>query len=156
MKKLALEKNKKRRIDGDDDDHDDHADDVKLNPEKKLAQCDLLSILPKPQHSTFGPTIKLDKILKMPEILPTTKSERISDTSEVLEVDVSKLVSEDRLIEKTVVEKPTGKISVAPKEKQKNQITYLAQLGKATELERKDQAAQSRFNKSAARAKYGW
>lgn len=151
LRKLSLDRTKKRRIDDEDDDRDE---DIKLNPEKKLAQCDLLSILPKPQNSTFGPTVKLDKILKMPETLPTSKADRVPDTNELVEIDIGKLISEDRPVETKVAEKV--KISVAPKEKQKNQITYLAQLGKATEIERKDQAAQSRFNKSAARAKYGW
>lgn len=157
LKKLALEKSTKRKI-LDDDDDDDIDNDTKLNPEKKIANGDLLSILPKPQNSSFGPTIKLDKILKAPQLLPTSKAESVSDTDgvvdDVVDVDVSKFIREDIIVEKPVVEK--SKIVVAPKEKQKNQITYLAQLGKATELERKDQAAQSRFNKSAARAKYGW
>lgn len=151
LNKLALDKGVKRRIDDNEDE-----DDNRLNPEKKLAaNCDLLSILPKPQNSSFGPTIKLEKLLKTPKALPTSKAERTqSDSTELLEVDIGKLVSEDRIIDSGIGEKP--KIVVDPKQKQKNQITYLAQLGKATEIERKDQQAQSRFNKTAARAKYGW
>lgn len=151
LNKLALEKGVKRRIDDNEDE-----DDNRLNPEKKLAEnCDLISILPKPQNSLFGPTVKLDKLLKTPKALPTSKAERTqSNSTDLLEVDIGELIKEDRVIDTGFVEE--SKIVVDPKEKQKNQITYLAQLGKATEIERKDQLAQSRFNKSAARAKYGW
>lgn len=159
----------------------------------------LLSMLPPPKNaSTFGPSIKLDKLLKFNHQATTTTTDSNEDSSSaplssrpkdpitllghrvednessairmgldgILEVDLSKDVGEARpssLKELTIERAWPGTTAAATivsakgsKEKQKNQIGYLAQLSKATELEQKERAAQSRANKAAARSKYGW
>lgn len=179
-KERALKKSRTRTQERDRSDNEDNSDDEdqsQLNQERLAARAKcttntLLSILPKPKNSSsFGPTVKLDKLLKLPEraddyssrtaAIPEEEdpAQRLGDDG-VMEVDVSKVVNDvtptvvkDLTVEKT---KPNAVIIPKGKERQKNQITYLAQLGKATELERKEQAALGRMNKAAARSKYGW
>lgn len=175
---------KKRKGDSDQDDSsEDYDNDLAISKQldttiTKSESNSLLSILPKPKKSSaFGPTIRIDKLLQMPEraddaqnaasIMSSSKKEveanlasRLTDDG-MIEVNVNKIVGElntDKIKELTVEKTSTSSHVIVPrgKEKQKNQITYLAQLGKATELERKEQAAQSRVNKAAARSKYGW
>lgn len=166
IKRLKVEPTKSRNSDSEDEDV------VQSQQERRLAkrsdQSSLLSILPRPKNSSaFGPTVKLDKLLKMPEIEdplnvaedPEEQVERITEDG-MVEVDVSKVVNDTSIsiVRDLTVErsKPDAVIVPKGKEKQKNQITYLAQLGKANELRRKEEAAQSRINKAAARSKYGW
>lgn len=122
----------------------------------------LVSLLPKPKNqSAFGPTIKLEDVLKLHK--PIDMKELILDKSkvttstcpesDVLEVDMKKIINSDTSYtthEELRPNLPKGK------EKQKNQITYLAKLSQANELELKEKAAESRANKFAARSKYGW
>lgn len=182
LKELAKERaSKKARIasdrdQSDDDDNSDEDQSSLLNQERLAARAkcssnSLLSILPKPKNSSsFGPTVRLDKLLKLPERADNNSrianipeeqdpAQRLGDDG-MMEVDVSKVVSDptpsivkDLTLERS---KPNTVILPKGKERQKNQITYLAQLGKATELERKEQAAVGRMNKAAARSKYGW
>lgn len=177
LKELARERSTKRpRLEDKNKDDDEESDSEELEQierERRMARAkttnnSLLSILPKPKNSSaFGPTIKLDKLLKLPERAEVDRAERVSANPAeklrddgMIEVDVSKVVSDvsQTLVKELTVEKIKSTPVVVPKgrEKQKNQITYLAQLGKATELERKEHAAQSRINKAAARSKYGW
>lgn len=140
-----------------------HSDDDETDEPTTSSKNSLLSILPAPKNaSPFGPTVKLDKLLKLPERVecrPENPTEILNEDG-IIEVDVNKVVGDvtPSLVKELTIEKATHSVGVIPKgrEKQKNQITYLAQLGKATELERKEQAAQSRINKAAARSKYGW
>lgn len=175
LKELAEERAAKRpRTEPQADSDSDDEESRKLEQERRLARLrntknTLLSILPEPKNSSaFGPTIQLDKLLKLPERVDGASDIQRSGESPVsqitrdgmIEVDVSKVVGDvtaDSIKELTVEKSKPGAI-VLPKgkEKQKNQITYLAQLGKARELEQKEQAAQSRINKAAARSKYGW
>lgn len=146
----------------DEDSEEEEDEDLKSEikqPKLKSESNSLLSILPKPKHSSFGPTVKLGELLKLPE-RPKEASqnsvpvERLTDDG-MIEVDVGKVV-DGTFVKDLTVEKSKPVTLPKGKEKQKNQITYLAQLSKATELERKEQAAQSRVNKAAARSKYGW
>lgn len=182
LKELARERATKRtraeveKSDSDRDEDEEEEEQEKLKKERYMAQAkcrnhSLLTILPSPKNSNaFGPSVKLEKLLKMPERANEASADDkqkldqdpicglIGDDT-MIEVDVSKIVGETNqtLIKELTVEKTISNVIVPKgKEKQKNQITYLAQLGKATELERKEQAAQSRLNKSAARSKYGW
>lgn len=133
----------------------------------------LLSMLPKPKKSNaFGPTVRLDKLLKMPEradiqtIKGFTEQEANEDATVtsgedgIFQVNLSKVLCDTApsAIKDLTIERSESNKIVVPKgkEKQKNQITYLAQLGKANELERKEQAALGRMNKAAARSRYGW
>lgn len=174
LKDLARERSLKRTRSGKDQieapsgdsdvETEDHDKSVKKH---KSTNSSLLSMLPEPKNSSaFGPTINLSKLLRLP-----TRAETLTNETEetdartvaedgMVEVDIAKVVAEsqpstlkDLTIEK---EKPSSVILPKGKEKQKNQITYLAQLSKATEIERKEQAAQGRANKAAARSKYGW
>lgn len=168
LKKPRLEK--PALDDADSEDEDEAPDDQ----ERKLAEAragssSLLSILPKPKNSSlFGPTVKLDKLLKLPERADDAAMmnkdreddavERLTDDG-MLEVDVSKVVAEANLnmVKDLTIEKSKPAVIIPKgKERQKNQITYLAQLGKANELERKEQAVLGKQNKAAARSKYGW
>lgn len=182
LKELARERGTKRprKKESEDSSSDDDEEKAKLNRERMLEQAkssnnSLLSILPKPKNSSaFGPTVKIGKLLKMPE-----RADQVSHTDHnqkqaaalesactridehgMVEIDVRNVVSDDigqSYIKELTVEKSKSTVIIPKgKEKQKNQITYLAQLGKATELERKEQAAQGRMNKAAARSKYGW
>lgn len=173
---LAKERGIKRLKDSQADKTDSESEDdeeTKMQRSKRLAGSksgtkSLLSLLPRPKHSSaFGPTVRLDKLLKMPErekVVQTSNSqedtvERLTEDG-LMEVDVSKVVGDVSLsqVKELTVEKMKPNAVIVPKgkEKQKNQITYLAQLGKANELRRKEEAAQSRINKAAARSKYGW
>lgn len=179
LKKLARERAlKKARTERDrseDEDSDNAEDQSELNEQRLAARAkcssnSLLSILPKPRNSSaFGPTVRLDKLLKLPERADDNSrviiqedqnpTQRVGEDG-MIEIDVSRVVGDvtpslikDLTVEKT---KPNAVIIPKGKERQKNQITYLAQLGKATELERKEQAAVGRMNKAAARSKYGW
>lgn len=188
LKELAREKGAKRprlepikakgKEQNDSDSEDEEQNNIKQERLMLQARCgknSLLEILPKPKNSSvFGPTVKLEKLLKLPEradvkatSLHSAASEDIGKRSSLglsddgmVEVDVRKVVNDDIsrvLIKDLTVEKAKPTVIVPRgKEKQKNQITYLAQLGKATELERKELAAQGRLNKAAARSKYGW
>lgn len=176
LKELARERGTKRpRVEEKDIDEDsDDEEQARINHERMLAKArcgsnSLLSILPRPKNSSaFGPTVKLNKLLKMPERADGVSTVNVEDedTAErvtedgMIEVDASKVVNDvsQTYIKDLTVEraKPNAVIVPKGKEKQKNQITYLAQLGKANELERKEQAAQGRMNKAAARSKYGW
>lgn len=183
LKELARERGSKRtreeaRKDDTDDDSNEDEEQAKLKLERLMSQArcsntSLPSILPRPKNSNaFGPTVKLDKLLKMPvradEVSSSNNTQRPDDEDPaqrlnedgMVEVDVSKVVGDvsQTLIKELTVErtKPDAVIVPKGKEKQKNQITYLAKLGKANELERKEQAAQGRLNKAAARSKYGW
>lgn len=175
LKELARERGTKRtkedvRKEESDDEDEDRQEQEKLSARAKLGTSSLLSILPKPKNSNaFGPTVKLETLLKMPEraseIEINTSAaddnciQRVAEDG-MIEVDISKVTSDvsQTAIKELTMEKGKSNIVIVPKgkEKQKNQITYLAQLGKANELERKEQAAQSRINKAAARSKYGW
>lgn len=193
LKQLAKEKGLKRTRDDmereeqkdnncdTNQDDDQSRVDIRYLKEKCKGKASLLSILPKPKNSSlFGPTIKIDKLLQLPERADDAHNRvalRLSEQSRedekmglnrlnedgMIEVDVSKVIdgfegTNTAAIKELTIEKAKASTVIVPKgkEKQKNQITYLAQLGKATELERKDQAAQSRLNKAAARSKYGW
>lgn len=152
------------------DDEDDTLSNAPSDLRETSATNSLVSILPRPKNaSAFGPTIRLDQILKMPERAEDAIRNDDDDGNNtamtigddgMVEVDIGKVVQDvsHNAIKDLTIEKATTKSVMVPKgkEKQKNQITYLAQLGKATELERKEQAAQNRQNKAAARAKYGW
>lgn len=176
LKELARERGTKRakfEERRDEEDHDkDYEEELKLDREQsqsRYSSNSLLSILPKPKNSSaFGPTVKLDELLRMPERaneasladeLAENSVQRLSADG-MIEVDVSRVVSDvsSSLVKDLTVEKskPSAVILPKGKEKQKNQMTYIAQLGKATELEHKEQMAQSRINKAAARSKYGW
>lgn len=162
LRRLAQERGRKRTRSEIDDDSESTSDgEEKQQVESTAKSNNLLSILPKPKNSNaFGPTVRLDKLLKMPErskeaLIPIGTEQEISFDDDIVEFDASKIVSEPILNTNLGEEQP--KVFVPKgKEKQKNQITYLAQLSKATELDRKEQAARGRFNKAAARAKYGW
>lgn len=169
LKELARDRAIKRpRIEEQKAESDDEEEE-EARTKTRSGSNNLLSILPKPKNSSvFGPTVKLEKLLKMPERadestlnsqIVDSSIERLTDDG-MIEVDVSKVVGDmdNSYIKNLTVEKSKPNAVIVPKgkEKQKNQITYLAQLGKATELERKEQAAQSRLNKSVARSKYGW
>lgn len=177
LKELAKERqtkrNKSTQIDIEDPDDSEEEERERLNRERMIAKAkcsnsSLISLLPKPKNSSvFGPTVKLDKLLKMPErakistLIDQSKEDRADRVGEdgMIEVDVGKMMTDvsQILIRDLTVEKSRNTVIVPKgKEKQKNQITYLAQLGKANELERKEQAALSRINKAAARSKYGW
>lgn len=173
----------KRRKSSDDEEDDDNfnskliSDNQKIQSDKITKSTNsLLSILPKPKNcSTFGPTVRIDKLLQVQDRADDERNaasinaigqintrdtiQRVGEDG-MIEVDVSKVVVDIdvNMIKELTVEKtnPANVIVPRGKEKQKNQITYLAQLSKATELERKEQAAQSRVNKAAARSKYGW
>lgn len=175
LKDLARERSTKRTIsdrDPAEQDAQESEEDVKepsaiKRCRAKSSNSSLLSILPEPKNSSaFGPTVNLNKLLKLPPKAQETIREPEENKAQtfnedgMLEVDVGKVVAEsnaltikDLTVEK---ERPSSVILPKGKEKQKNQITYLAQLSKATEIERKEQAAQSRINKAAARSKYGW
>lgn len=125
---------------------DSDADQDKPRARASTSNNSLLSILPRPKES-FGPTIRLDKLLKMPE--RAEKPEPMPGMEEhCFHSAYSPAASIDTKTSTVVL--PKGK------EKQKNQITYLAQLGKAKELEHKELAAKGRLNKAATRSKYGW
>lgn len=177
LKDLARERSAKRTRsdrdpietqDGQDKDEDEEeADNAVKKFRAKSSNSSLLSMLPEPKHSNaFGPTIKLDKLLKLPPKASTIVREPEEDQIQTLtedgmvEVDIGKVVAESNItsIKDLTVEKERPNPVVLPKgkERAKNQITYLAQLSKATEIERKEQAAQGRMNKAAARSKYGW
>lgn len=193
LKELAKERGLKRSRPGDDgrsttknsEDQDNRGGEEdedelntlnRLNQERRMkrareSKSTLLQLLPEPKNSSaFGATIKLDKLLKMPERADNVELQQqaSSEPSEggggqlnedgMLEVDVNKYLTDQTpsAVKDLTVEKAAPVIVPKGKEKQKNQITYLAQLGKATELERKEQAAQGRANRSAARSKYGW
>lgn len=166
--------NGRRQANDDLEDEDEqHIALSRLNEERRMkrlkeSKSSLLSLLPEPKNAAaFGATIRLDKLLKMPERADNVQLQArdepfASDVNEdgMLEVDVNKYLTDptpsaikDLTVEKV---KPGSLVLPKGKEKQKNQITYLAQLSKATELERKEQAAQGRANRSAARSKYGW
>lgn len=145
-----------------DTESEDDTQDVEINV--KTAQS-LLSILPKPKNSdALGPTINIKDLLRLPaqakqydQSVHDEESVQVEGDDGIVEFDVRKILTDPILSSNTSVEDSTAKVIVPKgKEKQKNQITYLAQLSKATELERKEQAAQGKFNKAAARAKYGW
>lgn len=182
LKELAKERAKKkarltdrdRSDNSDNSDEDDHLSELNRERLAAKARCSsnsLLSILPRPKNSSaFGPTVRLDKLLKLPD-RPDDRSKHVHQPEDLnpaqrvgedglMEVDVSRVVSDvtPSLVRDLTIEKAKPSTVIVPKgkERQKNQITYLAQLGKATELERKDQAAQGRMNKAAARSKYGW
>lgn len=176
LKELARERGTKRaRVEERrDEDANNEEDEEELNSNREQPQPisssnSLLSILPKPKNSSaFGPTVKLDELLKLPERANETSlanevvensAQRLAEDG-MIEVDVSRVVSDvsTSLVKDLTVEKSKPNAVIVPKgkEKQKNQITYLAQLSKATELEHKEQVSQSRVNKAAARSKYGW
>lgn len=123
------------------------------DPRKAQSSNSLVAILPRPKNSSaHGPSIMIEKFLKMPKLI---------DMKDMKEQEVAQLTSEDFNPVKNLTLETSGSRAnnvVVPKgmAKQKNQITYLAQLSKATELEQKEKASLSRINKSAARAKYGW
>lgn len=171
LKELARERGNKRARFEEKDEHDDIEE---LKPDRERTKPthtsnSLLSILPKPKNSSaFGPTVKLDQLLKLPEraneaMFAAEDSgelpERVAEDG-LVEVDLSRVISDvsSSLVRDLTVEKakPIGVVVPRGKEKQKNQITYLAQLGKASELEHKEQVSQGRMNKAAARSKYGW
>ena len=191
LRELAKERGTKRtkqddndqedKLDQNDDSPSNIADDRSSQERKmkraKEAKSSLLSLLPEPKHSSsFGPTIRLDKLLKMHDRVDNVDLQANQEDSNsntinrdgMIEVDVSRVMGDGTLttaaatttsaIRDLTIEKTQPGVVVVPrgKEKQKNQITYLAKLGQATELERKEQAAQGRLNKSAARSKYGW
>lgn len=175
LRELAQSKGTKRSRNADDEDESSEDEEqARLNEERMLSRASgigqsLLSVLPKPKNaSAFGSTIKLEKLLRMPEKAETAdtiaqpednSAERLTEDG-MVEVDVRKVVDDvhQNYVKELTIEKVKQNPVIIPrgKEKQKNQITYLAQLGKATELERKEQAAQGRINKAAARSKYGW
>lgn len=176
LKDLARERSAKRTISDRDftesrGDHESEEDDASDSAVKKFraksGNSSLLSILPEPKNSNaFGPTVKLEKLLRLPPKAqetskePEEKEARTLAEDGMLEVDVGKVIAESNIttLKDLTVEKERPNAVILPKgkEKQKNQITYLAQLSKATEIERKEQAGQSRINKAAARSKYGW
>lgn len=176
-KKLKLDDNKERtnELETHDEDSDDQeVESTRLDIERRMAKTrhsnsGLLSILPRPKNaSSFGPTINLDRLLKLEEQTSEQDSVQVRSESPVsrlaedgmMEVDVSKEICDVTpiAVKDLTIEKSKPGVVIVPKgkEKQKNQITYLAQLGKATELEQKQRAAQGRANKAAARSKYGW
>lgn len=148
-------------VDSDSEEEDHHQ-----RQSKQKCSNSLISMLPKPKNgNAFGPTVRLENLLKMPErakgfMLNDEENETVQkeDDNGVVEFNVNKILREPVISSiKDSLQQETSKVVVPKgKEKQKNQITYLAQLSKATEAERKDQAAQGKFNKAAARAKYGW
>lgn len=178
LRELAKERSSKRHKSGnqkeehvtkesDDDEESDRLEQERRLARAKSANDGLLSILPEPKNSSaFGPTIRLDKLLKMPDRAQQVMTDKSEDAPEkitddgMVEVDIGKVIGDvtPNLIKDITIERAKPGAVVVPKgrEKQKNQITYLAQLGKANELERKEQAAQARMNKAAARSKYGW
>lgn len=174
LKDLARERSQKRTRTHKDptdsqseDSESDHDESEKSIKKHKGSSSSLLSMLPEPKNSSaFGPTVNLNKLLKLPSKAEaiTNKSEesdvrRISEDG-MVEVDIAKVVAESQpsTLKDLTIERETSSSVILPKgkEKQKNQITYLAKLSKATEIERKEQAAQGRANKAAARSKYGW
>lgn len=149
--------------------HDSEDDEESDRPKALRTNDNLLSILPQPKNSSaFGPTVDLRRLLNPPKQLETSEVNdndaetgrpvKVTDDG-MIEVDVSKVVGDaDQSYVKDLTKEQSRPNIVVPKgkEKQKNQITYLTQLSKATELERKEQAAIGRINKAAARSKYGW
>jgi len=177
-KKFKSDDSKAKSINGTDNEGDNDSDSeanlTRLDIDRKIEESrdsrrtnSLLSLLPKPKNSSsFGPTVRLEKLLAesnhIEDDQPTIDREPIARPGPdgMIEVDVSKEVCDTvpDVVKDLTVERPKPGAIVLPKgkERQKNQITYLAQLGKATELEQKEKASQSRMNKAAARSKYGW
>lgn len=182
LKELARERHIKKtkpdrtndlvRKDETDSEDEEQTKDDQSNSKAKLKSTNsgLLHLLPKPKNSSsFGANIRLDKLLKLPDRADDAQSSVNTETDNavkelpedgMIEVDVSKVVNDSNLsyVKELTIEKSSSNNIVVPrgKEKQKNQITYLAQLGKANELKRKEDAALGRMNKAAARSKYGW
>ena len=155
--------------DAAEEEEEDHEDLVRRSSKaKSSSSSNLLSMLPAPKNACpLGPTVRLDKLL---EELVDKSAGREEDQegakkpepneSGIIEVNMSKEL--DQMAQNAVRDftLETGGYRAGPKperkEKQKNQITYLARLGKETEVEQKEKAALSRANKAAARSKYGW
>lgn len=168
MKQLIRERAPKRprnEVDDEQTESDQESDQESQPkiPVDNKRNSSLLSILPRPKNSNaFGPTVNIEKLLKNSQQSDITSNsvDTFDDTQPdedgVVEFDVSKIMTDPVIKPNLAVEQQSKVIVPKGKEKQKNQITYLAQLSKATELERKEQAALGRFNKRAARAKYGW
>jgi len=148
LKELARERALKRsRAELDEEEEEGEMNDEHEVKSNRSQGDSLLSILPRPK-STVEPTVRLESLLKMPE--RAEASQLGSSSSGMTEANLTSRTLRSASPPRSVHLKSRGK------EKQKNQITYLAELGKATELERKEQAAQGRLNKAAARSKYGW
>lgn len=145
-----------------DSDNEDDGQELEINVKSSKS---LLSILPKPKNgNAFGPSVNMKELLKMPErakqfnqLDHEEESVQVEGDDGIVEFDVRKILTDPLPSSNPAHDEPATKVIIPKgKEKQKNQITYLAQLSKATEMERKEQAAQGKFNKAAARAKYGW
>lgn len=166
LKQLIRERTPKRlRKEADDEIESDQESDQESQQTlvDNKRNSSLLSILPKPKNSNaFGPTVNIERLLKNSQQSDNvsntvdTFDETSPDQDGVVEFDVSRIMTDPVIKPNLAVEQQSKVVVPKGKEKQKNQITYLAQLSKATELERKEQAALGRFNKRAARAKYGW
>lgn len=166
LQKLKNERGTKRsrnEVKEESESDDDTGQDRRSTQSK--TNNSLLSILPKPKNSNaFGPTVNLEKLLTSNRNLTPREEQRdkeeieelVADEDEAVEFDVSKVISDNNIKTNFTIEEHCGVFVPKGKEKSKNQITYIAALGKASELERKEKDAQSKFNKAAARAKYGW